>query len=125
MKPKSRKEVLDICWKNFSNYSTLSKILIIASIILTATTIAFYIGRFIFPTIQGIIHGEIVGWDIVWKCGIVYLLHYVVYFINLIFVSIGGSAMCMEEKWEIKDFSMAWSNMYESEYINNNDLENI
>ena len=31
----------------------------------------------------------------------------------------------MEEKWEIKDFSMAWSNMYESEYINNNDLENI
>ena len=125
MKPKSRKDILDVCKSNFSNYSTQSKILIITSAILIFVTIAFYIGRYIFPTIHGIINEEIVGWDIVWKCGIVYLLHYVVYFINLIFVSIGGSAMCMEEKWEIKDFSMAWSNMYESEYINNNDLENI
>ena len=42
-------------------------------------------------------------------------------FINLIFVSIGGSAMCREEDWEVKDFSSAWMNMYE--YVNNNNLE--
>ena len=121
MKPKSRKDILDICKSNFSNYSTQSKILIITSTILTFATIAFYICRYIFPTIHGIINEEIVGWDIVWKCGIVYLLHYVVYFINLIFISIGGSAICREENWEVKDFSIAWMNMYE--YANNNNLE--
>jgi hypothetical protein len=121
MKPKSRKDILNICWSNFSNYSTISKLFIIASVILSAATIAFYICRYIYPTIQGIVCGDIVGWDIVWKCCLVYLLHYVVMFINLIFVSIGGSAMCREENWDVKDFSIAWTNMYE--YVNNNNLE--
>jgi hypothetical protein len=121
MKPKSRKDILNICWSNFSNYSTISKLLIITSVILSAATIAFYICRYIYPTIQGIVCGDIAGWDIVWRCCLVYLLHYVVLFINLIFVSIGGSAMCREENWEVKDFSIAWTNMYE--YVNNNNLE--
>ena len=121
MKPKSRKDILNICWSNFSNYSTISKLLIITSVILSAATIAFYICRYIYPTIQGIVCGDIAGWDIVWRCCLVYLLHYVVMFINLIFVSIGGSAMCREENWDVKDFSIAWTNMYE--YVNNNNLE--
>jgi hypothetical protein len=121
MKPKSRKDILNICWSNFSNYSTISKLLIITSVILSAATIAFYISRYIYPTIQGIVCGDIAGWDIVWKCCLVYLLHYVVQFINLIFVSIGGSVMCREENWDVKDFSIAWTNMYE--YVNNNNLE--
>lgn len=121
MKPKSRKDILNICWSNFSNYSTISKLFIITSVILSAATIAFYICRYIYPTIQGIVCGDIAGWDIVWRCCIVYLLHYVVMFINLIFVSIGGSAMCREENWDVKDFSIAWTNMYE--YVNNNNLE--
>ena len=121
MKPKSRKDILNICWSNFSNYSTISKLLIITSVILSASTIAFYICRYIYPTMQGIVCGDIAGWDIVWKCCLVYLLHYVVQFINLIFVSIGGSAVCREENWDVKDFSIAWMDMYE--YINNNNLE--
>lgn len=121
MKPKSRKDILNICWSNFSNYSTISKLFIIISVILSAATIAFYISRYIYPTIQGIVYGDIIGWDIVWRCCLVYLLHYLVMFINLIFVSIGGSAMCREENWDVKDFSIAWTNMYE--YVNNNNLE--
>ena len=121
MKPKSRKDILNICWSNFSNYSTISKLFIITSVILSAATIAFYICRYIYPTIQGIVCGDIAGWDIVWRCCLVYLLHYVVQFINLIFVSIGGSAVCREENWDVKDFSIAWTNMYE--YVNNNNLE--
>lgn len=121
MKPKSRKDILNICWSNFSNYSTISKLFIITSVILSAATIAFYICRYIYPTIQGIVCGDFAGWDIVWRCCLVYLLHYVVLFINLIFVSIGGSAICREENWEVKDFSIAWMNMYE--YVNNNNLE--
>jgi hypothetical protein len=121
MKPKSRKDILNICWSNFSNYSTISKLLIITSVILSAATIAFYICRYIYPTIQGIVCGDIAGWDIVWKCCLVYLLHYVVQFINLIFVSIGGSAVCREENWDVKDFSIAWMDMYE--YMKNNNLE--
>lgn len=121
MKPKSRKDILNICWSNFSNYSTISKLLIITSVILSAATIAFYICRYIYPTIQGIVCGDIIGWDIVWRCCLVYLLHYVVQFINLIFVSIGGSAVCREENWDVKDFSIAWMDMYE--YMKNNNLE--
>lgn len=121
MKPESRKDILNICWSNFSNYSTISKLLIITSVILSAATIAFYICRYIYPTIQGIVCGDIIGWDIVWKCCLVYLLHYVVQFINLIFVSIGGSAVCREENWDVKDFSIAWMDMYE--YMKNNNLE--
>jgi hypothetical protein len=113
MKPKSREDILNICWSNFYNYSTLSKLFIITSVILSAATIAFYICRYIFPTIHGIVYGDIVGWDILWRCCFVYLLHYVVMFINLIFVSIGGSAMCREENWDTKDFAIAWTNMYE------------
>ena len=107
MKPKSRKDILNVCWSNFSNYSTISKLLIITSAILSAATIAFYICRYIYPTIQGIVCGDIAGLDIVWRCCLVYLLHYVVQFINLIFVSIGGSAACREENWDVKDFSIA------------------
>ena len=70
---------------------------------------------------EGIVCGDIIGWDIVWKCCLVYLLHYVVQFINLIFVSIGGSAVCREENWDVKDFSIAWMDMYE--YMKNNNLE--
>lgn len=121
MKPKSRKDILNICWSNFSNYSTISKLLIITSVVLSAATIAFYICRYIYPTIQGIVCGDIIGWDILWRCCLVYLLHYVVDFINLIFVSIGGSAICREENWEVKDFSIAWMDMYE--YVNDNNLE--
>ena len=121
MKPKSRKDILNICWSNFSNYSTISKLLIITSVILSAATIAFYICRYIYPTIQGIVCGDIAGWDIVWRCCLVYLLHYVVQFINLIFVSIGGSAVCREENWDVKDFSIAWMDMYE--YMKNNNLK--
>lgn len=121
MKPKSRKDILNICWSNFSNYSTISKLLIITSVILSAATIAFYICRYIYPTLQGIVCGDIAGWDILWRCCIVYLLHYVVQFINLIFVSIGGSAVCREENWDVKDFSIAWMDMYE--YMKNNNLE--
>ncbi len=121
MKPKSRKDILNICWSNFSNYSTISKLLIITSVILSAATIAFYICRYIYPTIQGIVCGDIAGWDILWRCCLVYLLHYVVQFINLIFVSIGGSAVCREENWDVKDFSIAWMDMYE--YMKNNNLE--
>jgi len=121
MKPKSRKDILDVFLSNFSNYSTISKFFIITSVILSAATIAFYICRCIYPTIQGIVCGDIIGWNIVWRCCLVYLLHYVVLFINLIFVSIGGSAMCKEEDWEVQDFSIAWMNMYK--YMNNNNLE--
>ena len=121
MKPKSRKDILNICWSNFSNYSTISKLFIITSVILSAATIAFYICRYIYPTIQGIVCGDIAGWDILWRCCLVYLLHYVVQFINLIFVSIGGSAVCREENWDVKDFSIAWMDMYE--YMKNNNLE--
>lgn len=121
MKPKSRNDILDICWKNFPNYSISSKIFIILSVVLFSATILFYIGKYIYPTVLGIINGDIVGWNILWRCCIVYLLHYVVDFINLIFISIGGYAMCKEENWETQDFAISWMDMYE--YMNDNYLK--
>lgn len=119
MKPKSRKEILDICQNNFWNYSTLSKILIIISILLSAAATVYYIGGYILPTIQGIINNEIVGLEIIWKICLGYILYYVLQFVNLFFISIGGSAVCREENWESIDFAKAWVNIYKYEnYIN-------
>lgn len=115
MKPKSKKEILDICQNNFWKYSMLSKIMIIISVVLSSASLVYYICGYIIPVIQDIHNGEIVGWDIVWKVCIGYILYHVLKFVNLIFVCIGGSAMCREENWETLDFSKAWLNMYKYE----------
>ena len=115
MKPKSRKEILDICQNNFWNYTTFSKIMIIISIVLSAGAVAYYIGGYIIPTLQGIINNDIVGWNVVWKLCLGYILYYVLQFANLIFISIGGSAVCREENWENMDFAKAWVNLYKYE----------
>ena len=112
MKPKSRKEILDTCQNNFWNYSTLSKVMIIISVVLSAAAVVYYICGYVIPTIHGIINGDIVGWDILWKICIGYLLYYVLKLANLIFVCIGGSAMCREENWESIDFAKAWADIY-------------
>ena len=115
MKPKSRKEILDICQSNFFNYSTLTKVLIVISVVLSAGSIALYLCGYILPTIQGIVYGEIVGWDIAWKIGLVFVYYAAVKFVNLFLVSIGGAAMCREENWDTEDFAKAWANMYKYE----------
>ena len=115
MKPKSRKEILDICQSNFFSYSTLTKVLIIVCVLLSAGALSVYLCGYILPTIRGVIYGDIVGWDIVWKVCIGYILYHVLKFVNLIFVCIGGAAMCREENWETLDFSKAWLNMYKYE----------
>lgn len=43
MKPKNRKEILDICQEHFWYYSTLTKILIFVSVLLSATSLVAYI----------------------------------------------------------------------------------
>lgn len=119
MRPKSRKEILDICQNNFWNYTTLSKIMIIISIVLSAGAVAYYIGGYIIPTLQGIINNDIVGWNVVWKLCLGYILYYVLQFANLIFISIGGVAVCREENWETIDFATAWVDLYKyDKYIN-------
>lgn len=119
MNPKNRKEILDTCQNNFWNYSMLSKIMIIISIVLSAAAVVYYIGGYIIPTIQGIIHGDIVGWNIVWKVFLGFILYYVLYFVNIICVSIGGSAVCREENWDTIEFSKAWMDIYKYEkYLN-------
>lgn len=115
MKPKSRKEILNICQNNFSNYSTLSKGFIIFSIILSAVVFASYICWYIVPTAQGIISGEIIGWNVILRICLAVILYYVSNFVNIFCISIGGSAICREENWEHLDFSKAWVNMYEYE----------
>lgn len=126
MKPKSRKEILDVCQNNFLNYSSLTKVMIVISILLSAGSIALYLCGYILPTIQGIVYGEIVGWEIMWKICLAVILYYILQFANLIFVSIGGSAMCREEEWDTIDFAKAWVNFYEYEkYIDNKDLEDL
>lgn len=112
MKPKSKKEILDICQNNFSNYSTLSKIMIIISIVLSAAVLMLFVCGYIIPTAQDIIYGNIVGWNIVWRICLGFILYYVWKFANLISISISGSAMCAEEKWEHLDFAKAWVNIY-------------
>lgn len=125
MKPKNRKEILDTCQNNFWNYSMLSKIMIIISIVLSAAAAAYYIGGYIIPTIQGIIHCDIVGWNIVWKVLLGFILYYVLKFVNLICVSIGGSVVCREENWDTFEFSKAWMNIYKYEkYLNDITNEN-
>ena len=119
MEPKNRKEILDTCQNNFWNYSMLSKIMIIISIVLSAAAVVYYIGGYIIPTIQGITHGDIAGWNIVWKVFLGFILYYVLYFVNIICVSIGGSAVCREENWDTIEFSKAWMNIYKYEkYLN-------
>ena len=126
MKPKSRKEILDICQSNFLNYSTLTKVMIAISVLLSAGSIALYLCGYILPTIQGVVYGEIVGWGIVWEVCLAFVLYYILQFANLIFVSIGGSAMCKEEKWDTLDFAKAWVDIYEYEkYIDTEDLEDL
>ena len=119
MNPKNRKEILDTCQNNFWNYSMLSKIMIIISIVLSAAAVVYYIGGYIIPTIQGITHGDIAGWNIVWKAFLGFILYYVLKFVNLICVSIGGSVVCREENWDTFEFSKAWMNIYKYEkYLN-------
>lgn len=119
MNPKNRKEILDTCQNNFWNYSMLSKIMIIISIVLSAAAVVYYIGGYIIPTIQGITHGDIAGWNIVWKVFLGFILYYVLHFVNIICVSIGGSAVCREENWDTFEFSKAWMNIYKYEkYLN-------
>ena len=112
MKPKNRKEILDTCQNNFWNYSTLSKVMIIISIVLSAAAVVYYICGYIIPTVQGIVHGDIIGWNIIWKICLGFILYYVLQFVNLICVSIGGSVICKEEKWESLDFAKSWMNIY-------------
>ena len=124
MIPKSRKEILDICQNNFLNYSTLSKIMIFISVLLSAATLALYICMYVAPTLRDIVNGDIVGWQIVWRVCLGFILYYVWKLSNLICVSIGGSAMCREENWDTLDFAKAWVDLYEYEkYINSDDID--
>lgn len=126
MKPKSRKEILDVCQNNFLNYSTLTKISIIIAVVLSAGSMALYLCGYILPTIQGVIYGDIVGWNIVWRVCLAFLYYAGLHFVNLFCVSIGGATMCREENWNINDFSMAWMNMYEYvNYIESEDLDDL
>jgi hypothetical protein len=115
MIPKSRKDILNICQRNFFNYSTLSKVMIIVSALLSATIVALYLVKCIIPTIQGILCEEIVGWDILWEIIFAVALYYIIALINVVCVCIGGTAMCREENWQSIDFAKAWVNIYKYE----------
>ena len=126
MKPKSRKEILDVCQSNFLNYSTLTKVAIIIAVVLSAGALSVYLCGYILPTIQGVVYGEIVGWDLVWRVCLAFLYYAGLHFVNLFCVSLGGATMCREENWDINDFSMAWMNMYEYvNYIESEDLDDL
>ena len=126
MKPKSRKEILDVCQSNFLNYSTLTKVAIIIAVVLSAGALSVYLCGYILPTIQGVIYGEIVGWDLAWRVCLAFLYYAGLHFVNLFCVSLGGATMCKEENWDINDFSMAWMNMYKYvSYIETEDLEDL
>jgi hypothetical protein len=126
MKPKSRKEILDVCQSNFLNYSTLTKVAIIIAVVLSAGALSVYLCGYILPTIQGVIYGEIVGWDLVWRVCLAFLYYAGLHFVNLFCVSLGGATMCREENWDINDFSIAWMNMYKYvSYIETEDLEDL
>lgn len=115
MKPKSKKEILDICQNNFWNYSTLSKIMILISMVLSAASVVYFFCGYVLPTIHGIIDDEIIGWAVMWRVFLGYILYYVLKLVNLIFVSIGGSAVCREENWDTLDFAKAWVDIYKYE----------
>lgn len=123
MKPKSRKDILDICQSNFWDYSPLTKVLIIISLVLSAVTIALYICNYIYPVGCGIVSGDITGWHLVWKICFAFILYIVLRTVNLVFVSISGAAVCNEENWSIDDFAHAWLNMYK--YEQDDDGENF
>lgn len=126
MKPKSRKEILDVCQSNFFNYSTLTKVAIIIAVVVSAGSIALYLCGYILPTIQGIVYGEIIGWDIALRVFLAFIYYAGLHFVNLFCVSLGGATMCREENWDINDFSMAWMNMYEyMSYIETEDLDDL
>ena len=113
--PKNKKEILEICQNNFFNYSTLTQILIIISVVISATAVALYLIEYIIPTIQDIIYDKIEGWNIVWRIFLAFVLYYVLKIINIICVSIGGTMLCREEGWNIEDFSKAWVGFYKYE----------
>lgn len=115
MKPKSRKEILDTCQNNFWNYTTLSKVMIIISVVLSAASFVYYLCGYIIPTIQGVMNGDIVGWNVLWKVFLGYLLYYVLKLSNMICISIGGTFICREEGWESFDFAKAWVDIYKYE----------
>ena len=124
MKPKSRKEILDICQQNFWKYSTLNKTLIIISVVLSAAAVALYLCGSVYPTLCEIIYGAISGWELAGKVGLVFLFYFVLKFANLLFVSICGAAVCREENWEVEDFAKAWVDMYKyEEFLNDKDFE--
>lgn len=110
MKPKNRKDILDACQNNFWNYSVITKFLVVLCVLLSAAMMVLYICEYIFPTFMGIIDCEIVGWDIVWRIGIGFMLYILMDNINIFLVSLGGVAVCREENWNIEDFSKAWVN---------------
>ena len=112
MVPKYRNEILNICKNNFWKYSTLNKFLIIISIVLSATSIAYYICEFVVPTINGIVCCEIVGWKVISKICLLFVLYCILKLANIIFVSIGGYAICQEENWDNLDFAKAWVNTF-------------
>lgn len=113
MKPKNRKEIFDICQNNFFNYSILTRIVIVFGLVASAGVLAAYIVQYIYPTICGIICGQIIGWEIVWKICLGYILYELWNGFNSILISLGGAAMCMEEKWSTDDFVNAWLNIYQ------------
>ncbi len=113
--PKNKKEILEICQNNFFNYSTLTQILIIICVVISATAVALYLTEYIIPTIQDIIYDKIEGWNIVWRIFLAFVLYYVLKIINIICVSIGGTMLCREEGWNIEDFSKAWVGFYKYE----------
>lgn len=115
MKPKSRKEILDTCQNNFWNYTTLSKVMIIISVVLSAASVVYYVCGYVVPTVQGIMNDDIVGWNVLWKVFLGYLLYYVLKFANLICISIGGTFVCREEGWDTLDFAKAWVDIYKYE----------
>lgn len=114
MKPKNRKDILDTCQNNFWNYSGITKFFVVLSIFLSAAMTVLYICEYIFPTFMGIIDCEIVGWDIVWRIGIGFMLYILIESINIFLVSLSGVAVCREENWDIEDFSNAWVNNTDS-----------
>lgn len=113
MKPRNRRDIIDICQSNFWSYSTLTKVLVVVSMVLSASMFGLYLCLVAFPIASGIICGDIVGWNILWKSSLAIFLYFAINFVDLIFVSIGGSAVCMEENWNIDDFAVAWLNMNE------------
>ena len=124
MKPKSRKEILDICQQNFWKYSPLNKTLIVISVVLSAAAVALYLCGSVYPTICGIIYESLSGWELAGKIGMLVVYYAVLHFANLLFVSIGGAAMCRDEGWDTMDFATAWMDMYKyEEYLDDENFE--